>query len=318
MRKSKIKWKGIAALLLCIAMVLGVFDGIPGMQGVMTTEVYAKRGGTERLNLQQLQARFPNDKYWNHKVKNQSQVGDALGPPKNDESFADSVGDVPCHTHEVGAVVQNGWYDCNYFDGGWQCCGFARRLAYLVYGNSDWVHGTKSSGSLNSLKPGDVICYKDHDTYGKDHYVMVTDINGSYITVGEANANGNCRISWGREVNTNGFYSAIVYSAPYELPRRQVKTESPSISEQSGTAQQVYTTETSFSRRAVFKNPNGKKILRLGMMLLDANKNEINHRDEGQNAYGVGSRTKTSYIWESTDADFGITLTPGTQYYLNP
>ena len=315
MRKSKIKWKGIAALLLCIAMVLGVFDGIPGMQGVMTTEVYAKRGGTERLNLQQLQARFPNDKYWNHKVKNQSQVGDALGPPKNDESFADSVGDVPCHTHEVGAVVQNGWYDCNYFDGGWQCCGFARRLAYLVYGNSDWVHGTKSSGSLNSLKPGDVICYKDHDTYGKDHYVMVTDINGSYITVGEANANGNCRISWGREVNTNGFYSAIVYSAPYELPRGQVKTESPSISEQSGTAQQVYTTETSFSRRAVFKNPNGKKILRLGMMLLDANKNEINHRDEGQNAYGVGSRTKTSYIWESTDADFGITLTPGTQYY---
>ena len=41
MRKWKIKWKGTAALFLCIAMVLGVFDGIPGMEGVMTTEVYA-------------------------------------------------------------------------------------------------------------------------------------------------------------------------------------------------------------------------------------------------------------------------------------
>ena len=60
MRKWKIKWKGAAALFLCIAMVLGVFDGIPGMEGVMTTEVYAKRGGTERLNLQQLQDRFPD------------------------------------------------------------------------------------------------------------------------------------------------------------------------------------------------------------------------------------------------------------------
>ena len=44
MRKWKIKWKGAAALFLCIAMVLGVFDGIPGMEGVMTTEVYAKIG----------------------------------------------------------------------------------------------------------------------------------------------------------------------------------------------------------------------------------------------------------------------------------
>ena len=41
MRKWKIKWKGAAALFLCIAMVLGVFDGIPGMEGVMMTEVYA-------------------------------------------------------------------------------------------------------------------------------------------------------------------------------------------------------------------------------------------------------------------------------------
>ena len=313
MRKWKIKWKGAAALFLCIAMVLGVFDGIPGMEGVMTTEVYAKRGGTERLNLQQLQDRFPDGKYWNHLVKNQSQTGDALFG-KND-SFADSVTDFPCHTHKTGAVIYNGWYDCNNFDGGLQCCGFARRLAYLVYGNSDWVHGSKSSGSLRSLKPGDVICYRDADTYGNDHYVMVTDVNGDYITVGEANAYGNCKISWGRKVNINGFYSAIVYSAPYELPRGQVKSESPSISEQSGTAQQVYTTETSFGRRAVFKNPNGKKILRLGMMLLDANKNEINHRDEGQSAYGVGSRTRSSYIWQGTDTDFGMTLTPGTQYY---
>lgn len=314
MRKSKIKWKGIAALLLCIAMVLGVFDGIPGMQGVMTTEVYAKRGGTERLNLQQLQARFPNGKYWNHYVENQSQTGDAIYG--KDDSFADSVTDFPCHTHAKDAKVQNGWYDCNNFDSGLQCCGFARRLAYLVYGNSDWVWDRAGySTNLNNLKPGDVIRYSDAHT--SRHYVMVTDVNGNCIKVGEANYgyNDHCRIRWGRTIDTRSFYSVAVYSAPYELPRGQVKTESPSISEQSGTAQQVYTTETSFSRRAVFKNPNGKKILRLGMMLLDANKNEINHRDEGQNAYGVGSRTKTSYIWESTDADFGITLTPGTQYY---
>ena len=55
MRKWKIKWKGAAALFLCIAMVLGVFDGIPGMEGVMTTEVYAAGTANDLVSVAQNQ-----------------------------------------------------------------------------------------------------------------------------------------------------------------------------------------------------------------------------------------------------------------------
>ena len=283
MRKSKIKWKGIAALLLCIAMVLGVFDGIPGMQGVMTTEVYAAGTGNDLARVAE------------------QEVGNGYRPE---------------YTHGDGHVF---W--CAHFV--WWCAERAGIPSNVItYTASCTTMYTtmllRGARKVSSPQRGD-ICFWTVDG-GDSFYHIGIMINDSQCIAGNTDLWVNGKLSKDYRVRVcESRYMADGEQWFYLRPNYQggtsVKTESPSISEQSGTAQQVYTTETSFSRRAVFKNPNGKKILRLGMMLLDANKNEINHRDEGQNAYGVGSRTKTSYIWESTDADFGITLTPGTQYY---
>ena len=274
MRKWKIKWKGTAALFLCIAMVLGVFDGIPGMEGVMTTET-----ANDLVSVAE------------------QEVGNGYRPQ---------------YTHGAGQVS---W--CAHFV--WWCAeqaGIPSNVITYTDSCTTMYNTMISRGTrvVSSPQRGDICFWTSNK--GASFYHVGIMINSSQCVAGNTDYLGKkdfrvrvCESKY--KVDGEQWF----YLRPNYQGGASVKSESPSISEQSGTAQQVYTTETSFGRRAVFKNPNGKKILRLGMMLLDANKNEINHRDEGQSAYGVGSRTRSSYIWQGTDTDFGMTLTPGTQYY---
>ena len=279
MKKWKIKWKGTAALFLCIAMVLGVFDGIPGMEGVMTTEVYAAGTANDLVSVAE------------------QEVGNGYRPQ---------------YTHGAGQVS---W--CAHFV--WWCAeqaGIPSNVITYTDSCTTMYNTMISRGTrvVSSPQRGDICFWTSNK--GASFYHVGIMINSSQCVAGNTDYLGKkdfrvrvCESKY--KVDGEQWF----YLRPNYQGGASVKSESPSISEQSGNAQQVYTTETSFGRRAVFKNPNGKKILRLGMMLLDANKNEINHRDEGQSAYGVGSRTRSSYIWQGTDTDFGMTLTPGTQYY---
>ena len=74
--------------------------------------------------------------------------------------------------------------------------------------------------------------------------------------------------------------------------------------------------ETSFKCRADFKNPQGKLITALGMELLDENENHIDSIDEKENAkFGVGSRNPDSYIYyDDVAAELGYPLSQGTTY----
>ena len=285
MRKWKIKWKGAAALFLCIAMVLGVFDGIPGMEGVMTTEVYAAGTANDLVSVAQNQL-------WKNNLD-----------------------------YKYGPTTSQ-W--CAYFVS-W-CANQAGIPKYIIPYTSqstDMHDKMIANGAkvVSSPQKGDIVFYKKRNVGNIYVHVGIMTSRTECIEGNLWLNNNYSQVSTSKPLNyiyIDGTYARaedIVYVRPNYQGGASVKSESPSISEQSGNAQQVYTTETSFGRRAVFKNPNGKKILRLGMMLLDANKNEINHRDEGQSAYGVGSRTRSSYIWQGTDTDFGMTLTPGTQYY---
>ena len=285
MKKWKIKWKGAAALFLCIAMVLGVFDGIPGMEGVMTTEVYAAGTANDLVSVAQNQL-------WKNNLD-----------------------------YKYGPTTSQ-W--CAYFVS-W-CANQAGIPKYIIPYTSqstDMHDKMIANGAkvVSSPQKGDIVFYKKRNVGNIYVHVGIMTSRTECIEGNLWLNNNYSQVSTSKPLNyiyIDGTYARaedIVYVRPNYQGGASVKSESPSISEQSGNAQQVYTTETSFGRRAVFKNPNGKKILRLGMMLLDANKNEINHRDEGQSAYGVGSRTRSSYIWQGTDTDFGMTLTPGTQYY---
>ena len=170
------------------------------------------------MTLAQLQQKFPNGDYWNHYVNKKEEASDYLKKEGvKDEKFADYVSQNGCSYHvskDLQAFV--GHYDCNYFDGGVQCCGFARRLAYLAYGTGTRASSWTTTSVISQVKSGDVVKWKTGTNSW--HWVFVTSVSGSTITVGECNVynTDDCRIRWGQSYDLNSKSSVVVYSAPYE------------------------------------------------------------------------------------------------------
>ncbi len=166
------------------------------------------------MSLEELQAKFPHGMYWNHYVSAEWETGDNLYANWN-ESFGDSVTWSPCASHNQSYTV--GSYDCNFFDGGLQCCGFARKLGFDAYGTkvTSWYDGA----SIWEIKPGDVVHYKGLGADATNgHWVFVTAVSGTTLTLGECNIVGDlCGIRWGRTLDISGAYDITVYSAPWNL-----------------------------------------------------------------------------------------------------
>lgn len=201
---SKKGYKKLAALILCLGLLSGTFDSVIGI-GRYTIEAQAAGGAT----LEDLQSKFPNGKYWNHYVATDSDRTVGL----SGDFYSDSVTDHPCNTHN--GICPIGGYDCNKFNG-IQCNGFVRKISTEVYGSVCMNWGTTS---LDNVKAGDVLHYVNSETdktYG--HWVMIIGVNGNTLTVGEANAYGNCKISWGRTIDKTAIWNTKLYSAPYTLP----------------------------------------------------------------------------------------------------
>lgn len=178
----------------------------------------------DAATIMDLERKFPNGAYWNHVVQsghrysNYNDVGSCNNP--------DGYTWTPCNTHKGSVGV--GGYDCNSFGGGMQCNGFARKLAYDLYGS---MHSSWGRGNINTLKRGDVIHYKAADTDpGYGHWVMVIGRSGTTVTLGEANRDGRCKISWGRTLNLATVTSYEIYSAPYEAAFDVADTQAPTLS----------------------------------------------------------------------------------------
>ena len=127
------------------------------------------------------------------------------------------------------------WYD--YFDGGHQCWGFARLIAYNVFGShaDSWSKVT----NLNNVKAGDVLQYGN--TSGEGHTVFVTSVSGNTITFVDCNGNGNysngskvrsCGIKWDNTISK----SASMFNK-YSFAYRLV---SPGFSDFPGTQDTSY------------------------------------------------------------------------------
>ena len=201
------KTKIIISLFLSLLLLVSI---------IPTIEVSASG-----YTLAQLQAKFPNGKYWNHQVKSGHGYNGIAHYGSNCGDIENSVTSTPCSTHYGTAGI--GGYDCNtYKNLGMQCNGFARKLANLVYGVNDcvssWANTTNKSTAISQVKPGDVIHYKGYDadpTHG--HWVFVTAVPGSTVTLGECNYGGNCLIKWGRTLNLNNVPSLTLYKAPHSM-----------------------------------------------------------------------------------------------------
>lgn len=171
-------------LILCLCLSL-----LPSM--TMTAEA-ANTG----LNLSQLQQKFPHGKYWNG---------------GNSDSYTSS----PCNHH--GSCRYNGSCGCNSFLGlSIQCMGYAEKLGYDATGynprnNSNGWYTYTSSSALDSLKPGDIVRYKNDK-----HSIYVTGVNGDTVTYTDCNSDGHCIIRWNATISKSTLRSSFTYvrSAP--------------------------------------------------------------------------------------------------------
>ena len=191
----------IVAVLLIFAMPITEVEGssyieypTPSVEesngNIDTSVLFNATTSANRLSIEQLRAKFPDGKHWNHKVTAVSNNGDNL-VANRDESFADTVTSYPCATHSGPASV--GQYDCNYFDGGIQCFGFAYKLGY------DYTGGIRPSTwsvqySLDNLSVGDIIRYNGHSVF----VIAVNNYGG--ISLAEANYGYDCSIKWDRYI----------------------------------------------------------------------------------------------------------------------
>ncbi len=194
------------------------------------------------LSLSELQAKFPDGKYWNHSSGGRSN--------NNPNGWTDT----PCSCHGRSACVSDKYGDCrcNYFDGGVQCFGFAYKLAYDAYGSyaSGW-----SSGNMSSLKAGDVIRYKNDG-----HSIWVTAVNGDTITYADCNSDtyGNtCIIRWNKTISKSTVSKTLswIKSAPYELSG----SSSPSYYVDTSYVTPFYATVNSSSDVQAYDSVNGNE-----------------------------------------------------------
>lgn len=186
--------KTIKKLLAIALAVLVVFGGTTGVGLLKDTAIKANAA---TLTLNELKAKFPDGKYWNH------------GTGANDPN---KCTDSPC-AHAHGSCSFDGSCGCNSFNGeAIQCFGFALKLGYDAYGSNPKASWTRAY-NLDNLKAGDIVNYN-----GNGHTVFVIGVSGNTVTVAECNTDNHCKITWGRSLQKSQFTNLLnVYVAPYEL-----------------------------------------------------------------------------------------------------
>lgn len=146
------------------------------------------------MRLDKLKRDFPQGWYYNHKVKSDSDKRINLLEHR-EEKYSRSVTRYPCMDHD--GTAEKGAYDCNYFDTGYQCHGFASMLFYEIFGvRASTLEANKKAPF--DIKPGDLVRL-NKDT----HSAIVLSVKGDKFTVAECNIGEkgvapSCKISWGR------------------------------------------------------------------------------------------------------------------------
>lgn len=195
---------------------------------------YDVLSGTLAERINSLKSIFPDEKFWNHYVSKASENGDVLYS-KNDETFKDSVTSFPCATHVYGTSASVGQYDCNVFDGGFQCDGFARRVYYLLFGERK-TNAAERYDTAN-LSVGDYVRIDGREV---GHSGIVYSISGSEFKMIECNdslgnAQRNCRITWGKYTYDKSriiyFHHATNYNSVVGNSTKPAKTKDMSVND---------------------------------------------------------------------------------------
>ncbi len=273
---------------------------------LVSGSIFFSSKSVSAATIQDLKNKFPNDAYWNHVVQNGHRYSNYQdqGPCNNPNGYTWS----PCNTHNGNVGV--GGHDCNSFQNAMQCCGFAKKLAYDLYGST---HSSWGKTTLANAKIGDVMHY-----YGggadatSGHWVMIIGKNGNTLTFGECNVGSNCKISWGRTFNISRATSYTIFSAPWAaaLGGSQPTIPSGSITFQDQSINGTWDTNAEVYVKVM--NPNGKNgqaVSRVGCYLYNESGNLLH-------SYYEECNLKTSYVNYTCNFnnDMKYTLKPGTTY----
>ena len=173
-----------------------------------------------------LRNKFPAGKFWNHVVQSGHNYYNGIedsGPCNNPDGYTSS----PCAYHD-GTTAGIGQIDCNSFDGGQECAGFARKLYYDYYGT--YARSVDKTYDKNSIKPGDVVRYSGDGAANGGHEVWVIGVDNEKLIVAECNWYQRCEISWDRWVTKSNINIQYIYPAPYSIDDNK-DTEAPKLSD---------------------------------------------------------------------------------------
>ena len=179
------RFKTIAFLLAVLITALGLMP----MFSVMSS--YAENNGV-LMRLMSLKSKFPEGKHWNHVVTVNSE-----GDTKS-EGYADGTTSSPCYTH--AGNTPKGCVNCNYFDGAYQCWGFAAKVFFDIFGAR--ISGLSKTTANKNISVGDYVRLYSETSSG--HSGIVLSVSGNAFTMCECNAQSignsanNCIITWGK------------------------------------------------------------------------------------------------------------------------
>lgn len=194
--------------------------------------------------MEQLEAKFPNGKYWNHPA----------GSPSNQESWTDT----PCTSHSShNHRILNGACGCNCFGGlTIQCEGFALQLQEDAFGEG---YGSQSfqhtqairdfQTAMKMLKAGDVIRFRQ--TKSVKHSIFITSVDGERIAYADCNAEGDCRIRWHIEGTKEMFADTFLYMDPGKWDLAPLSLSEPVVEIISEPPSQIKEVSSSEPTRAV-------------------------------------------------------------------
>ena len=212
----KVRWhkKRWLSILLVLCMVMGMLPFFS------ITLKAAGTGVVDRLNA--LRDKYPQGKYWNHYVSQVGQDCDTLYAQNNwNATYAEHISSTYCAHHADGYSGNYvGLYDCNSFDGGSQCWGFARKIFYDVF-------GVKCSTLTQNTNPanvqvGDYVRFANPSNTKIGHSFVVIAKEGNWVNVVECNwgdkpAN-HCQIKWGRSFDITTTIAGMRFLHSYHAP----------------------------------------------------------------------------------------------------
>ena len=296
--------KRVLCLLLALMMVVGCMP-------VLSVPAQAAGNGVAQ-RISQLRSKFPHHAYWNHWITDWSQSGDAL-LQRGDESYQDSVTQSQCATHNG---VSTPGFDCNYFDGGIQCWGFAGKIFYDIFG--------VRKSQMPKRYDKENIAVGDYVRFGSDgngHSAVVIDRKGDTLTLVEGNFNNRCMINWDRQINLwqgDPYVGTIAYfchASNYDTVNGSSPTPTPTTLTLDPPTL-IYADETNAQVESYIRNGgNPVYCYKFGMKVWEKATGEliVDHKEDIKNDPSIQGKAFIQ-IWVNLTRELGVTLKPGTEY----